>query len=66
MSNQAQIDAIEKLLMAVLKTSGASLSSSTVFAKAQALIMGSDGPSGTTEKTNAANYLAHLKEQLSK
>jgi len=64
MTNQAQIDAIEQLLMAVLKINGMSLSVSTVFQKAEAALMGSDGPPGSTQKVDAANYLAHLKLQL--
>jgi hypothetical protein len=64
MSNQAQIDAVEQLLMAVLKTNGMSLSVSTAFQKAESALMGSDGPPGSVEKTQAVNYLAHLKLQL--
>lgn len=64
MSNQAQIDAIEQLLMAVLTTNGVSLSTNTVFQKAQVALMGSEGPPGAIQKTEAANYLAHLKLQL--
>lgn len=64
MTNQAQIDAVEQLLMAVLKTNGTSLSVSTVFQKAESALMGENGPPGTEQKSKAANYLAHLKRQL--
>lgn len=64
MANQAQIDALENLLIAVLKNSKATLVANKVFDDAQALIMDSGGPGGPTEKTNAVNYLAHLKLQL--
>jgi hypothetical protein len=64
MANQAQIDAIEQLLMAFLKGYQFRVDVETAFTKADAALMGSDGPPGTTEKTQAANYLAHLKLQL--
>lgn len=64
MSNQAQIDALEHLLIAVLKTSRLTLPSETIFESAHASIFGSDGPPGTTEKTEAASYLEHLKLKL--
>ena len=64
MSNQAQIYAVEQLLMAVLKLNPFKADAERAFEKASAALMGSDGPPGTTEKTQAANYLASLKLQL--
>ncbi|MFV3319383.1 hypothetical protein [Pseudomonas sp. NY15374] len=64
MSNQAQVDAIEHLLMAVLKSSGMTMNSFKAFEKAQGSLMGSDGPGGPEQKSAAAQYLDHLKKQL--
>lgn len=64
MTNQAQIDAVEQLLMAVLKTNGMTLSVSTAFQKAESALMSEDGPPSSEQKTKAVNYLAHLKRQL--
>ena len=64
MANQAQIDAVEQLLMAVLKLKSFQVDAERAFEKASVALMGSEGPPGTTEKTHAANYLAHLKLQL--
>ena len=64
MANQAQIDAVEQLLIALLNTQEMNLVSSKVFEDAKGALMGSDGPPGTTEKTQAVNYLAHLRLQL--
>ena len=61
---QAQLDALEHLLMAVLKTSGSSIPSKAVFSKAESSLAGADGPPGTDEKTAARKYLDHLKQQL--
>lgn len=64
MSNQAQVDALEHLLIAVLKTNGLTLSSARAFETAHGSIMGSDGPPGTDEKSAANTYLEHLKMQF--
>lgn len=64
MTNQAQIDAVEQLLMAVLKSNPFKADAERAFEKASSALLGSEGPPGTTEKTQAANYLAHLKLQL--
>ncbi|WP_095162605.1 hypothetical protein [Pseudomonas sp. Irchel 3F5] len=61
---QAQVDALEHLLMAVLKTSKASLPTEVVFEAARSSLAGSDGPPGTEEKTAARKYLDHLKLQV--
>ena len=64
MSNQAQVDAIEHLLLAVLRLNKMSLTALNAFENAQASLMGSDGPGGPTQKTAAVEYLNHLKQQL--
>ncbi|KRV64201.1 hypothetical protein [Pseudomonas citronellolis] len=64
MSNQAQIDAVEHLLMAVLRRSKISLLAENAFEDALASIMESTGPGGTREKTEAADYLKHLRASL--
>lgn len=65
MTNQAQIDAVEHLLLAVLKRTKMTLQSDQAFEDAQASLMGSDGPGGPKQKSEAAEYLAHLKGRLS-
>lgn len=65
MSQQAQIDALEHLLIAVLKKNKMTLQTESIFESAHGSIFGSDGPPGTTEKTAAASYLEHLKLKLS-
>jgi hypothetical protein len=64
MSNQAQIDAVEHLLLTVLKRTKMTLQTEQVFADAQASVMGSDGPGGPQQKEEAAEYLAQLKVRL--
>ncbi|MGO4797710.1 hypothetical protein ACEN2T_00315 [Pseudomonas sp. W22_MBD1_FP4] len=58
---QAQIDAVESLLIALLKNNQMSTASSKVFEDAHSRIMSENGPPGTTEKTEAATYLDHLR-----
>lgn len=60
MSNQAQVDALEHLLMAVLEQS-TTKDVERLFEKAQGSIMGSAGPSGTTQKSQAYDYLRHIR-----
>lgn len=64
MTNQAQIDAVEHLLLAVLKRAKMTLQAEQAFEDALASLMGSDGPGGPKQKTEAANYLRHLKAKL--
>lgn len=64
MTQQAQIDALEHLVMALLKRTRMTLQANLVFEDAEASIMGSDGPPGTTEKVQAREHLDHLKQQL--
>jgi hypothetical protein len=61
---QAQIDAVESLLIALLKSNQMSLVAFKVFENAHARIMSENGPPGTTEKSAAADYLNSLKTLL--
>lgn len=61
---QAQLDALEHLLISVLKINGMTLGLRNVFDTAESSIMSSDGPPGTQEKSAAATYLKHLKSQF--
>ena len=64
MTNQAQVDAVEQLLMAVLNSNQFQVDSLKAFERAERSLMGSDGPPGSLQNTDAANYLALLKAQL--
>ena len=64
MVNQAQVDAIEQLLIAVLKSNIFKGDTDRAFEKASAALMGSNGPAGTSVKTQAANSLARLEWPL--
>lgn len=64
MSQQAQIDALEHLVLAILKTNTMTLNLNRVVETAEASIMSEDGPPGTTEKTQAREYLDHLLQQF--
>jgi hypothetical protein len=64
MSQQAQIDALEHLVLAILKTNALTLSLNQVVERAEASIMSEEGPPGTTEKTQAREYLSHLLQQF--
>ncbi|MEE5068602.1 hypothetical protein V2J79_05150 [Pseudomonas alliivorans] len=61
---QAQSDALESLLIALLKHQQFNMIAFKVFENAHARIMSEDGPPGTTEKSEAANYLSSLKTML--
>ncbi|MBF8674861.1 hypothetical protein IRZ53_07195 [Pseudomonas fulva] len=61
---QAQLDALEHLLIGILKASGSSIPSKAVFEKAESSLMSENGPPGTDEKTAARKYLEHLKQQF--
>jgi hypothetical protein len=65
MSQQAKIDALEHLLIAVLKKNSMTLPADAIFDAAHASIMGSNGPGGTTQKTEAMDALRNLKTLLS-
>lgn len=61
MSNQAQIDALEHLLLSVIKSNKVSIEAFEIFERAQASLMGSNGPGGPTQKTAAVEYLKRLR-----
>ena len=63
MSNQAQVDALEHLLIAVLSsTSGAP--KKYLIEKATGSLMGSDGPGGPEQKSDAVGYLNYIASRL--
>lgn len=68
MSNQAQIDALEHLVLSLVKNAvreGRMLEG--IFDDAHGSVMSEKGPGGTTQKTEAADYLMkHLKFLASK
>lgn len=61
---QAQLDALEHLLIGLLKSSAVSIPHAVVFEKAAASLMSENGPPGTSEKTAARKYLEHLEKQF--
>ncbi|HEJ4674301.1 TPA: hypothetical protein ACQSOV_004691 [Pseudomonas aeruginosa] len=61
---QAQLDALEHLLIGLLKSSDISVPREKIFELAESSVMGSDGPPGTSQKSAAHEYLAHLKQKL--
>lgn len=63
MSNQAQINALEHLLIAVLSsTPGAP--KDYLIDKAKGSLMGSDGPGGPEQKSEAVGYLAYISSRI--
>ncbi|MBU6957194.1 hypothetical protein KRR23_05495 [Pseudomonas sp. CVAP len=63
MSNQAQIDALEHLLIAVLKSSPGA-PKDYLIEKAQGSLLGSDGPGGPEQKSEAVDYLNYIATRL--
>ena len=61
---QAQIDALESLVIALFKNNQMSMVAYKAFDDAHARIMSEDGPPGTSEKSAAAEYLKHLRTLL--
>ena len=65
MSNQAQIDALEHLLIAVLNSSiSTGVSKDFLIQNAQGSLLGSDGPGGPEQKSEAVNYLNYIATRL--
>lgn len=63
MSNQAQVDALEHLLIAVLKsTSGAP--KDYLIEKAKGSLLGSDGTGGPDKKFAAVEYLNSIASRI--
>lgn len=61
MSQQAQIDALEHLVLTLIKKNRSSLSTAELFEDAQASVMSEKNASGHEFKTEASSYLEHLK-----
>lgn len=63
MTNQAQIDALEHLLIAVLNsTPGAP--KKHLLETAQGSLLGSDGPGGPVQKSEAVDYLNYIASRI--
>ena len=61
MSQQAQIDALEHLVLTLIRKNRASLSTTELFEDAQASVMSERNASGNELKSEANAYLEHLK-----
>lgn len=64
MSNQAQVDALEHLLIAVLNSTINSVPTAYLFESAQGSLMGSNGPGGPEQKSKAVEYLNYIRGQI--
>lgn len=65
MNNQAQVEALEHLLVAVLNSSiSTGVPKDYLLEKAQASLLGSDGPGGPEQKSEAVDYLRHIASKL--
>ena len=61
MTNQAQVDALQHLVIAILKSSiSDGVAIGHLVGKAQSTLLGSDGPGGPKEKAEAVSYLNHI------
>lgn len=61
MSQQAQIDALEHLVLTLIKSNRTALSTSQLFEDSKASVMSEKNASGSEFKTEAISYLDHLK-----
>ncbi|WP_434681303.1 hypothetical protein J3P77_09435 [Pseudomonas sp. R1-18] len=61
MSQQAQIDALEHLVLTLIKKNRSSLSTTELFDDAKASVMSERNASGNEYKTEASSYLEHLQ-----
>ena len=65
MSNNAQVEAIEHLLIAVLNsTISTGVPKGELLEKAQVSLLGSDGPGGPEQKSEAVEYLNYIGSRL--
>ena len=65
MTNQAQIDAIEHLLIAVLNSSISNgVPKGDLINKAKTSLLGSEGPGGTEQKSAAVEYVNYISSKL--
>ncbi|RMO51142.1 hypothetical protein ALQ40_00459 [Pseudomonas syringae] len=63
MSNQAQVDALEHLLIAVLNSSSGA-PKDYLIEKAQGTLLGIDGPGGPEQKSEAVKHLKYIASRL--
>lgn len=63
MTNQAQVDAVEHLLMAVISQQ-TDKDVERIFEKAQGSVMDSGGSGGPAQKGPAAEYLKHMQANI--
>lgn len=64
MSLQTQVDALEHLLIAVLKKNQMTLPTDVIFNAACASVRGSNGPTSTVSKEDICKYLDQMKSQI--
>ncbi|MBH3377136.1 MULTISPECIES: hypothetical protein [Pseudomonas] len=65
MSNQAQVEALEHLLIAVLNSSiTTGVPKDYLLETAKASLLGSDGPGNPEQKTEAVEYLRYIGSRL--
>ena len=65
MSNNAQVDAIEHLLIAVLNSSISNgIPKAELIEKAKVSLLGSEGPGSPTQKTAAIEYVNYIGSKL--
>lgn len=65
MSNQSQVDALEHLLIAVLNSSIANgMPKKFLLETAQASLLGSNGPEGHEQKSEAVDYLNFIGTKI--
>ena len=61
MSQQAQIDALEHLVLTLIKKNRTALSTVDLFDDAKASVMSEKNASGNELKSEACSYLGHLQ-----
>lgn len=61
MSQQAQIDALEHLVLTLIRKNRTSISTTDLIEDAKASVLSEKNASGTSEKSEAVAYLDHLK-----
>jgi hypothetical protein len=61
MSQQAQIDALEHLVLTLIRKNPTGIVLNNLFEGAQASVMSEKNPSGSEFKSEACSYLEHLK-----
>lgn len=65
MSNQAQVEALEHLLIAVLNSSiSTGVPKDYLLETAKSSLLGSNGPGGPEQKNEAVEYLSYIASRL--